>query len=1076
MSGCGAATLLFPSEGRTTLQPTWGGHGPARDRQTLTHRRLSLHAAPPPNAGQSLPAGTMLRDYRIERVLGEGGFGIVYLAEDAALGRRVAIKEYLPTAMAVRAPDGRSVVTKGPKVSETFALGLRSFVNEARLLVRFDHPALVKVHQFWEEAGTAYMVMPFYEGPTLGQQMLSLRRPLTEAELLEWLMPLLDALAVLHADKVYHRDIAPDNILLTATGPLLLDFGAARRVIGDLTQALTVLLKPGYAPIEQYGESPDMEQGPWTDIFALASVVYMVTSASRPPSSVERVFNDRRVPLTQLVAGRYAPALLAAVDRAMAVRPEHRPQSVDEFRRELCGQAAPPPASLVREVPHNLPLQRTSFIGRERETREIRAALASSPLVTVLGMGGLGKTRLALRVAAELLPQFADGAWFVDLSAVTDPARVVGAVARSFDLRDEPGRPLLEVLCAWLRPRHVLIVLDNCEHLIEAAAQLADAILGSAAQVRLLASSREPLDVPGEQCYPVAPLPLPPREAGLQTLLQSPAVQLFGDRARSQQPDFVLEQQDAEVLAELIGRLEGIPLAIELAAARLRTLSVPEVLAGLADRYEVLTGGSRVLQKRQQTLRALVDWSYDLLDPSERALFARLAVFAGGFDGEAVNAICTDMSVPADEVADRMRSLVQKSLVAQGAEGRFRMLDTLRDYAREKLAVRDVTSITAARHAAHYFALAKEAGRGMRGADQGHWTRRLEVELDNLRAAGACALAGGVDPLIAVKLAVALTNFWILRGQPSEGRQLVAAALKLPEVQQSELAQAWALFTSATLAGAQGDHVSAIEQFETCLALRRRLERPIEIAATLSALALARLQAGDPAAATAAEQEALRLFIAQGDLLGCCIGWLHLAQIDVWTGRGMRALGHVSSALDLAREIGNPEVEAESELTAAGAHALLGRVDVAQEVAQRALRLSQDASDTRGEASARGLLGRLALEVGDVASARVLLLQALADCQVQEMRPQLMAALDDMVQVRGREGAPIGALELAGATDQARLHLLLQRSPGDEARWQEQLRAIRQQVPVQAADDALRRGRGWSLEQALMAAREVAPE
>ena len=1040
----------------------------------FTQRHVSLHAGPPPIAGHSLPAGTMLRDYRIERVLGEGGFGIVYLAEDAALGRHVAIKEYLPTAVALRSPDGRSVLIKGPKVSETFQLGLRSFVNEARLLVRFDHPALVKVHQFWEDAGTAYMVMPFYEGPTLGQQLASQRRPFTEAELLDWLTPLLDALAVLHADQVYHREIAPDNILLTAIGPLLLDFGAARRVIGDLTQALTVLLKPGYAPIEQYGDAPDMAQGPWTDIFALASVLYVAATGLRPPTSVERVFNDRLVPLTQAAAGRYSTALLAAVDRAMAVRPEQRPQSVEEFRRELLGQAAPPPASPVREVPHNLPLQRTSFVGRERETREIRAALESAPLVTVLGMGGLGKTRLALRVAAELMPQFPDGAWFVDLSAVTDPARVVGAVARTFDLRDEPGRPLVEVLCAWLRPRRLLIVLDNCEHLIDVAARLADAILGSAAQVRLLASSREPLDVPGEQCYPVAPLPLPPRQAGRQTVLQSPAVRLFGDRARAQQPDFQLEMQDAEVLAELLERLEGIPLAIELAAARLRTLSVAEVLEGLSDRYEVLTGGSRMLQKRQQTLRALVDWSYDLLDPSERALFARLAVFAGGFDGEAVLAVCTDVLVPEDEVADRLSSLVQKSLVVQGPEGRFRMLDTLRDYAREKLEVRDVTSATAARHAAHFFALAKEAGRGMRGAEQGPWTRRLEVELDNLRAAGACALAGGVDPLIAVKLAVALTNFWILRGQPSEGRQLVAAALELPEVKQSDLAQAWALFTSATLAGAQGDHVSAIEQFETCLALRRRLDRPIEIAATLSALALARLQAGEPVAAAAAEQEALRLFITQGDLLGCCIGWLHLAQIDLWTGRGMRALGHVSSALDLAREIGNPEVEAESELTAAAAHALNGRTPVAQAVAQRALHLSQDASDNRGEASARGLLGRLALEAGDVVGARALLLQALADCQVQEMRPQLVAALDDMVLVRGHEGAPIGALELAGATEQARQRLLLRRCPGDETRWQEQLQAIRQRVPVQAAEDAAQRGRGWSLDQALRAAREIA--
>ncbi|MBL8332254.1 MAG: protein kinase, partial [Rubrivivax sp.] len=994
-----------------------------------------MHAGLPLVPGHTLPAGTLLRDYRIERVIGEGGFGIVYLAEDAALGRRVAIKEYLPAAMASRAADGRSVVLKGDHFSEPFTAGMRSFVNEARLLVRFDHPALVKVHQFWEDAGTAYMVMPYVEGPTLRQTLNALGRPPTEAELMAWLLPLLDALGVLHADHVFHRDIAPDNILLTATGPMLLDFGAARRVIGDLTHALTAVLKPGYAPIEQYGEMPELEQGAWTDIFALASVLYVAMSGTRPPSAVERIFNDRLVPLSQVAAGRYPPAMLAAIDRAMAVRPEQRPQTVQEFSRELRGEAAPP-SNAPREVPNNLPPQRTSFVGREREVAEVREALAQAPLVTVLGMGGLGKTRLTLRVAAEAMPQFPDGAWFVDLSSVTDPGRVVGAVAHVFDIHDEPGRPLLETVCAWLRPRRLLIVLDNCEHLIDAAAQLADAVLGSAAQVRLLASSREPLDVPGEQCYPIAPLPLPPREATVQAVLDSPAARLFADRARAQQPDFALGEDDAALVADLLTRLEGIPLAIELAAARLRTLSIAEVLAGLDDRYRMLTGGSRVLQKRQQTLRALVDWSYDLLGAQEKLLFARLAVFAGGFDEEAVRAVCSDGAGEEAALAARLASLVQKSLVGQGADGRYRMLETLRDYAREKLAEGDPRDATAARHAAHYFALAKEAGRGMRGAEQGRWTRRLETELDNLRTAAACALAGGTDPLIAVKLAVALTNFWILRGQPSEGRQLVDAALQRPEVRQSELAQSWALFTRATLAGAQGDHVAALADFETCLALRRRLGNPVDIAATLSTLALTRLQSGEPDAAAQAEEEALRLFTQQGDRLGQCIGWVHLAQIDLWTGRGERALGHVSNALDLARLLRNPEVEAECQLTAAGAHVLAGQPARAHELAQQALRLAQDAADKRGETSARALLGRLALESGDATGARGQLLQALADAQTQEMRAQLVDCLDDLALLRGLEGMPVGALELAAAADLARKRFLLRRPPRDEARWQ----------------------------------------
>ena len=305
--------------------------------------------------GHTLAPGTELRGYRIDRVLGEGGFGIVYLAFDQGLERRVAIKEYLPNSMAARASTGATVVVRSPGHAETFAAGLRSFVNEARLLARFDHPALVKVHQFWEAHGTAYMVMPYYEGPTLKSVLARLGRPPTEAEVRSWLEPLMDALAVLHAENCYHRDIAPDNILITPSGPMLLDFGAARRVIGDLTHALTAVLKPGYAPIEQYGEMPGMGQGPWTDIFALASVLYVAVSGVKPVPSVERLMDDRLKPLASLGVGRCRPGFLAAVDKALALRPEDRPHTVAEFRalldRDRVAPRAPVPSTIAALPP-----------------------------------------------------------------------------------------------------------------------------------------------------------------------------------------------------------------------------------------------------------------------------------------------------------------------------------------------------------------------------------------------------------------------------------------------------------------------------------------------------------------------------------------------------------------------------------------------------------------------------------------------------------------------------------------------------------------------------------------------------
>ncbi|RZJ03896.1 MAG: serine/threonine protein kinase, partial [Rubrivivax sp.] len=292
-------------------------------------------AMPPLAPGHTIPPGTRLQDYRIDRVLGEGGFGIVYLATDVVLERQVAVKEYLPSSMAARAGQSLTVLVKSPAHAETFAIGLRSFVNEAKLLARFDHPSLLKVHQFWEQNGTAYMAMPYYQGPTLKVALAKLGRLQTESEVRAWLMPLLDALEVLHKEHCYHRDIAPDNILITEHGPLLLDFGAARRVIGDLTHALTAMLKPGFAPIEQYGDMPGVTQGPWTDIFALASVLYAAISGRRTMASVERLLHDQLPPLATIASDRCGNAFLAAIDRALAIHPKDRPQSIAEFRALL---------------------------------------------------------------------------------------------------------------------------------------------------------------------------------------------------------------------------------------------------------------------------------------------------------------------------------------------------------------------------------------------------------------------------------------------------------------------------------------------------------------------------------------------------------------------------------------------------------------------------------------------------------------------------------------------------------------------------------------------------------------------
>jgi serine/threonine protein kinase len=383
------ATVIRPA-GATRLNPTIAAPPPAPKAR--------------PDMGNHLPVGTFLAEFEITELLGEGGFGIVYLARDHSLHRRVALKEYMPSALAARTGP-TEVSVKSERHRETFEAGLKSFVNEARLLAQFDHASLVKVYRFWEANGTAYMVMPFYEGITLKQQLKDMGAPPNEAWLMELLGPLTEALQVIHAEQCFHRDIAPDNVILLKGNnrPLLLDFGAARRVIGDMTQALTVILKPGYAPVEQYAEVPGMKQGPWTDVYALAAVVYYAIMGKTPPTSVGRLMNDSYVPLVQAAAGRYSAKFLEAIDRALIVKPEERTASIDALRHELgLDTMAPAPRPARSDAGQR---SNASPVGEP-------AARSRVPMIAgaaVLGLAALGGGLYALFATKQAGPEIAQG-------------------------------------------------------------------------------------------------------------------------------------------------------------------------------------------------------------------------------------------------------------------------------------------------------------------------------------------------------------------------------------------------------------------------------------------------------------------------------------------------------------------------------------------------------------------------------------------------------------------------------------------------------------------------------------------
>ncbi|HMO47683.1 MAG TPA: hypothetical protein PKB14_16850 [Rubrivivax sp.] len=704
----------------------------------------------------------------------------------------------------------------------------------------------------------------------------------------------------------------------------------------------------------------------------------------------------------------------------------------------------------VREIPNNLPHQGTSFIGREREIGEVEDLLGQARLITLLGMGGLGKTRLSLQVAVEQMHLYPDGVWFIDLSPLSDGALVAAETARVLDVAEEPGRPLLATLGAHLKSKRTLLILDNCEHLIKPSADLAHAIVRGAPQVRIIASSREPLHVPGEQTYPILPLPVPERDASLQVLQATPAVQLFVERSRSHKPAFELDEREAPAVAELVARLEGIPLALELAAARMRAMSVADINKRLTDRYKLLTGGSRVLQQRQQTLRALVDWSYELLNDNEQLMLRRLAVFVGGFGLEAAERVCGFEPIEDFEVLDLLGSLVEKSfaMLEERADGsRYRMLETIRDYAGEKLRQDSAqAAANAARHCEFFFEMAKDACDAVGRAEQGTWIRRVEDELDNIRSAVRLAMAGGVDPVIAVKFCVALLGFWTLRGYASEGRSLVRAALQLPEIDASTLAKAHALYVGAGLAEAQSDYAQACGMLESCLALRRGLGNAYDIAATLSTLSAARLRGGDVSGASAAEQEALKIFRELGDRADEGISLLHMGQIAHHLGDDRQAASCSQQSLALAQAIENPELEGECQL-------MLGKCafDV-QDYSAASARLSLSlevctrAADRRGEANARWWLGKIDLARDALVQARCALGEAVDAFRSFEMWDETLGCLEDFALLMHREGEAPRAVQVSALSSKVRQRLNLARAPRAEVRWQSHLDTLRESL------------------------------
>lgn len=693
------------------------------------------------------------------------------------------------------------------------------------------------------------------------------------------------------------------------------------------------------------------------------------------------------------------------------------------------GEAGPASPAAAR---HNLPQPLTSFIGREEQLAELKALLGTTRLLTLTGTGGCGKTRLALQLAARSTHEHADGAWLVELAALANPMLLPQTVAQVFGLKDPVGQALTQALVDTLATKRLLLVLDNAEHLLEACAQFCETMLRACAGLTVLVTSRERLGIDGELTFQVPPLSAPgPHENVTPDLLQAfDATRLFIERAKLQQPRFAVTAQNATALAAICHRLGGIPLAIELAAARVRSMPLEEVSQRLDQRFELLTGGSRTALPRHQTLRSLIDWSYDLLGDAERTLLCRASIFAGGWTFEAAEQVCVGDGVERRHLLDLLTSLVDKNLVVardhRGAT-RYGLLETVRYYARDRLSERGEEATQSRRHFDHLLALAEAADARQLTDDQGLWLERLEAEHDNLRAALAWCSTSSAHAGDGLRLAAALGSFWRSRGHLGEGRHWLAALLDAAPNMPDRAPRADALRWAGVLAMSQADYIAARDLQQEALAVYRALGDRLGIARVLNNLGLVAVELEDHAAAQSLFEESMALRRELGDQQGISFVLCNLGMVAHLRGRHADAQARYEEALDLQRKLGDRGMVA---------------------------KLTNN-------------LGASLYLQGDYRQGRTLLKEALAIWTELHSRFELVLSLEDFACLAWLEGQPDRAARLWGRAAQLRQDMGHGRSPTEQATTNPHVAATRRALGEAAFEAAWAEGRALPLDEVI---------
>ena len=1026
----------------------------------------------PDPSPSTLSPGTRFGTYEILEQLGAGGMGEVYRARDTRLGREVAIKT-------VSLHDRRSQ-----------AEALTRFETEARSASALNHPNIVTIYELGCVDSTHFIAMELVRGETVRQLLASGPIPFRKAMTIA--AQVADALARAHEIGVVHRDLKPDNLMVSVDGAAkVLDFGLAKLLALDHSteaDASTSISKDGAVMGTLGYMSPEQANGLKLDFrsdqFSFGSVLYeMVTGvpAFQKKTAAETAAAILRDEPERIVSRMLqAPApFIWIVERCLAKDPQQRYASTRDLARDLAAvrdRLADAHVSHAEPRPSNLPVPRTAFIGREHEAAALRQLLGRDDvrLVTLTGPGGIGKTRLALQVAGEIGDQFPSGVCFVSLSVVGEPGLIASAIAQAVGMRETGNQSAQEGLKDYLGAldQPMLLLLDNFEHLVSAAPAISE-LLSAGPRLKIVVTSQSPLHVYGEHEFPVPPLALPDPKSllPLDVFSRLPAIALFVERARAVKHDFVLSNENASAVASVCARLDGLPLAIELAAARIKLLSPSAMLARLESCLNLLTGGARDLPTRQRTLRGTVDWSYGLLNPAEQTLFRRLSVFSGGCTLEAVEAVCDTAGDLGLDVLDGMASMVDKSLAQQveeaAGETRFVMLTTIREYALERLAASNDVAATRRSHAAYYLVIAEEGA--AEAAAHPEWLDRLEVEHDNFRAALAYLTKTG-DADWGLRLGSALFHFWETREYLTEGRSRIARLLALEGAAARPKLRSRLLFSAAVLAGEQGDYTSAQrlfdESLETCLELNDKRG----VAVALNALAVNARDRGDLATSSLLFERCVAIWRDEGDPADVARALSNLANVTKLQGEAARAASLYDECLAIFRKVGDVAgiawtLNYQGDVAREGDDVAAARSFYEQSLA--AFSLSRDGW---GIASALSDLAGLSWDQGDSDDARRLYGESIQMFQNLGHKRGIARVLECLAANAAAQSNAVQALRFAGAAAALRERLGTPLTPAEQHKLEKVLEFARRTLDNAAGLSAWMEGWALPVEQAIQEA------